>query len=113
MEPFQRTSTPQFSPLNCIIHSVWRARDINKNDPKHQQQQQGYAIKIIPKEQAEFCPTYNIKKEVLIHENLAHPNIIKLFEARKDNSNYYLVMELSVGGELFEKIGTHLWIVAI
>ena len=62
------------------------------------------AIKAISRTQAESCPNYNIKKEVLIHENLEHPNIIKLLEARKDSEYYYLIIEWALGGELFEKI---------
>lgn len=62
------------------------------------------ALKIVSREQAESCPHYNIKKEVLIHENLQHPNITKLVEARKDSDYYYLVVEWAAGGELFEKI---------
>lgn len=61
---------------------------------------------MVSRKQAENCPNYNVKKEVLIHQNLNHPNIIKLVEAKKDEDNYYLVLELGLGGELFEKIGT-------
>lgn len=33
-----------------------------------------------------------------------HPNIIKLFESFEDHRNIYLIMELCVGGELFDRI---------
>jgi len=33
-----------------------------------------------------------------------HPNIIKFYEAYRDNKYYHLVMELCSGGELFEKL---------
>jgi serine/threonine-protein kinase Chk1 len=62
------------------------------------------AIKVVSRKQAESCPNYNVKKEVLIHQSLNHPNIVKLIEAKKDEENYYLVLELGLGGELFEKI---------
>lgn len=79
-----------------IFFSVWKA--VDKRTGKQ------VAIKAISRTQAESCPNYNIKKEVLIHENLKHPNIIKLIEARKDSEYYYLVIEWALGGELFEKI---------
>lgn len=62
-----------------------------------------YAVKSILKE--------NIKKDVkLLEEELAiltqvdHPNIIKFHETYIDYRYVHIVMELSEGGELFEKI---------
>lgn len=79
--------------------SVWKAS--NKKN------KETFAIKVISRKQAESCPNYNVKKEVLIHQSLNHQNIIKMIEARKDEESYYLVLELGLGGELFEKIGTY------
>eukprot|EP00930_Biecheleria_cincta_P002290 TRINITY_DN103304_c0_g1_i1.p1 TRINITY_DN103304_c0_g1~~TRINITY_DN103304_c0_g1_i1.p1 ORF type:complete len:471 (+),score=104.17 TRINITY_DN103304_c0_g1_i1:132-1544(+) len=44
------------------------------------------------------------KSEVEIHASLDHPHIVKLFEVFEDSKNYYLVMELCTGGELFDRI---------
>lgn len=82
--------------FHSIITRVWRSSDQRTGKP--------VAIKVISRTQAESCPNYNIKKEVLIHENLRHPNVIRLLEARKDSEYFYLVMEWAAGGELFEKI---------
>jgi calcium-dependent protein kinase len=37
-------------------------------------------------------------------KELDHPNIIKLYETFEDEKNVYLIMELCLGGELFDKI---------
>jgi len=44
------------------------------------------------------------KKEIGIMKVLDHPNICKLFESFEDNRCVYLIMELCVGGELFDRI---------
>lgn len=44
------------------------------------------------------------KQEISIMKVVDHPNIIKLFETFEDRRNIYLVMELCVGGELFDHI---------
>lgn len=64
------------------------------------------AVKVISRVQAEAVPSYNVRKEVLIHQSLLHPNLIRLLDSRKDTLSYYLVLEWAAGGELFEKIGT-------
>lgn len=78
--------------------TVWRAVD--------QTTGQHVAVKVVSREKAEGCPNYNVRKEVLIQENLQHRNTVRLVEARRDAGHYYLVMEWAAGGELFEKIGT-------
>merc|ERR1712203_785421 len=44
------------------------------------------------------------KQEIAIMKMGDHPNIIKLFETFEDHRNIYLVMELCIGGELFDRI---------
>jgi|EP00927_Polykrikos_kofoidii_P078219 calcium-dependent protein kinase len=44
------------------------------------------------------------KSEIRIMKMMDHPNIIKLFESFEDSRNFYLVMELCTGGELFDRI---------
>lgn len=42
--------------------------------------------------------------EVAVVKQLDHPNIMKLYEVFEDKTNFYLVMELYEGGELFDEI---------
>jgi len=44
------------------------------------------------------------KQEIAIMKIMDHPNIIKLYEVFEDHRNIYLILELCVGGELFDRI---------
>jgi calcium-dependent protein kinase len=60
------------------------------------------AVKILPNVKIE-----NIKKvrtEIEIMSELDHPHIVRLFEYFYENGNFYLVMELCHGGDIFDKI---------
>jgi len=60
------------------------------------------AIKTISKAQMKNVDRF--KQEIAIMKMMDHPNIIKLYESFEDHRNIYLVMELSSGGELFDRI---------
>lgn len=45
-----------------------------------------------------------LDKEIRTMLSLDHPNIIKLFQTYRDSKQIYLVMELCLGGELFDRI---------
>jgi len=45
-----------------------------------------------------------LETEMTILHQLNHPNIVKLFETYRSKKNVYLVMELMLGGELFDRI---------
>lgn len=46
----------------------------------------------------------DINNEISILKLVDHPNIVKLFEVFEDEGQYYLVMELMTGGDLFGKL---------
>mmetsp|Transcript_106484 Transcript_106484/g.168138 ORF Transcript_106484/g.168138 Transcript_106484/m.168138 type:complete len:513 (-) Transcript_106484:85-1623(-) len=60
------------------------------------------AVKSISKTQMKNLERF--KQEIAIMKIMDHPNIIKLYESFEDHRNIYLVMELSTGGELFDRI---------
>lgn len=59
------------------------------------------AIKVIAKRRTK---RHALLAEIDIMKALDHPNIIKLYESFEDHSMVYLVMELCIGGELFDSI---------
>jgi aurora kinase len=44
-----------------------------------------------------------VEREINIHINLSHENIIGLYGAFEDDNNVYLVQELALGGDLYQK----------
>lgn len=63
--------------------------------------QETYAIKVIPKSTVDSAPCRErLQREIDVLAFLDHPNIAKLCDFFKDESNYYLVMEYCSGGEL-------------
>merc|ERR1719174_617870 len=60
------------------------------------------AVKSISKAQMKNLDRF--KAEIQIMKIMDHPNIIKLYESFEDHRNIYLILELCVGGELFDRI---------
>ena len=42
--------------------------------------------------------------ELAILKEIDHPNVMRIYELFHDEVNYYLIMELMHGGELFDRI---------
>ena len=76
----------------------------------HTPSQQKYAIKVVLFTQinkAQFQRQNNLqvmKREILLHRQLDHPNIIKLYDHMEDTDNVYLVLEYADRGSLFYEI---------
>jgi calcium/calmodulin-dependent protein kinase I len=62
------------------------------------------AIKRIRKDQVEGDDINLLLREVKIMRRLDHPNILKLYEVYESDEEFFLVMELVPGKELFDKI---------
>lgn len=44
------------------------------------------------------------QQQIDVLKTLDHPNVLKFYEAYKNNKRYYMVTELCTGGELFDVI---------
>ena len=69
---------------------------------KHRMNGQVRAVKIVKKKK--ITNMNKFMQEIIILQNLDHPNVLKLYEYFEDKSNIYLVTELCAGGELFDRI---------
>ncbi|KAM9846826.1 serine/threonine-protein kinase Chk1 [Aulostomus maculatus] len=69
----------------------------------NRQTEEAVAVKVIDTSQAKECEE-NVKKEVLVHKNLNHKNIVRFFGHRKEGHTQYLFLEYCSGGELFDRI---------
>ena len=71
---------------------------------KHNKTNEEYALKVIDKKK--FKQMYGkvdiIKNEISIHSKLIHENIIRLYNAYKDENSINLIMEYAKSGNLFE-----------
>lgn len=63
-----------------------------------------YAVKCIKKTMVEGEDIKLLRREIKIMKRVNHPNILKLYEVFEDEDEFFLVMELVNGKELFEKI---------
>lgn len=62
-----------------------------------------YALKQVPKQNvSKLLPQF--KREVMIMYEISHPHIIKLYNHFEDEKNFFLIMELAEGGNLFHKL---------
>jgi len=63
-----------------------------------------WAVKIIKKQSLMEDEQKSLQDEVNVLEKLQHPNIVQLKEVFDCHNNFYMVMELCLGGELFDRI---------
>ncbi|CAD8170533.1 unnamed protein product [Paramecium octaurelia] len=63
------------------------------------------AMKVISKSRLSTTELQqNFINEINVYKQLDHPHILKLYEFYQDEKNFYIIIELCTGGELFDKI---------
>jgi len=70
----------------------------------HKKDASKVAIKVIQKTTVAGEDIKLLRREITNLKTLDHPNILKLYEVYEDKQQFYLVMELVQGKELFDKI---------
>ncbi|XP_058146575.1 serine/threonine-protein kinase DCLK3 [Dasypus novemcinctus] len=70
---------------------------------RHRESRQSYAMKIIDKAKLKGKEDM-VDSEILVIQNLCHPNIVKLHEVYETDTEIYLIMEHVRGGDLFDAI---------
>jgi len=70
----------------------------------HKKTGEKFAIKCIKKTMVEGEDIKLLRREVQIMKKVNHPNVLKLYEVFEDEEEFFLVMELVTGKELFDKI---------
>uniref|UniRef100_A0A7S3VNV4 Protein kinase domain-containing protein n=1 Tax=Dunaliella tertiolecta TaxID=3047 RepID=A0A7S3VNV4_DUNTE len=65
------------------------------------------ALKLYRKRKLSTMNRYQVEREMRIHIQLDHVNIIKLYAAFEDDKNVYMVQEFAGGGDLFEDLKKH------
>eukprot|EP01103_Thecamoeba_quadrilineata_P015315 TRINITY_DN47_c0_g2_i1.p1 TRINITY_DN47_c0_g2~~TRINITY_DN47_c0_g2_i1.p1 ORF type:complete len:351 (+),score=79.01 TRINITY_DN47_c0_g2_i1:129-1181(+) len=70
----------------------------------HKQSREKFAVKCIKKTMVEGDDIKLLKREIQIMKKVSHPNVLKLYEVFENEEEFFLVMELVTGKELFDKI---------
>jgi len=66
------------------------------------------ALKCMSKKQlAKAHFEHQLRREIEIQSHLRHPNILRMYGYFYDDEKIYLILEYSVGGELFNKLQEH------
>ena len=64
-----------------------------------------YACKILPGKNSQGDRRNNIIKEIAVMQRVGkHPYTTSIHDAFNDDGNFYLIMDLCTGGELFDQI---------
>jgi len=85
----------------AIVHEAVK---INNPHPSLREQQQSFAVKILPRARLNSTDLRHLRSELLILLDLRHDHIIRLHELYKTPHYFFVVTEKLNGGELFDRI---------
>ena len=61
-----------------------------------------YAVKVVDMNKVNDLEIIALKREIEIHQNLDHPNIVKMHSATEEKDKLFLVLEYLPNGTLFK-----------
>lgn len=62
------------------------------------------ACKVLQFDKENDYEAKQIRKEIMIHKNISHKNIIQFYGNRRDGQTEFMFLEYASGGELFDRI---------
>jgi serine/threonine protein kinase len=78
--------------------TVFRAKDLSGNTD--------VALKVSRKKDLSPEDVVGIRQEAEIMQSFTHPNIVRFYTIFEDKDNFYTVLEIIQGGQLFDRIAT-------
>lgn len=69
---------------------------------KHRKTGLSYAIKVMAKIDMKVVEAQQTRREIEVMKMGKHPNIVRLVDLFEDSDNFFLVLELMAGGDLFD-----------
>lgn len=109
----QQPAQPEGESVQLKVDSTCKITDFYDFDRKLGEGSYGSVFKVRRKDTGDEFAVKKIGKmqnasriasEIAIMKAVDHPNIIKLRETYQNHDDVYLVMELAIGGELFDRI---------
>jgi len=108
--PGRRTPPSRNTPRRSVLETYEIGKELGSGAfsvvkaATHKDTLEIVAIKILDKYEEDDEQTQKFKQEIKIISSLTHENIVQFYELDEDDDNFYVVMELVGGGELFDYI---------
>ncbi|CAL8463348.1 g2882 [Coccomyxa elongata] len=65
------------------------------------------ALKLYRKQRLSALNWYQVQREIRIHSQLQHGNIVQMYAAFEDSDHVYLALQFAPGGDLYEELKRH------
>ena len=100
MEPHYRNIKDTYK----IESTIGRGSFATVKKCKNRETGERFAVKVLSKRKMSEEDKAAMQTEIEILKQVDHPNIVKLIDVFEDERHWCLVMDLMLGGELFDRI---------